>query len=144
MALSDQIVDDGGTPWCVGFESGGDSGWPATDWMEDIMLRTAGPEVYDQWYAHEIPFNDPAVLAAAETFGEVMFADGYVLGGARADRRHRVRRRARADVRARAGLLAPPPGDLHQLVLPRGHGGRRGLRLVPAAPDRPGGHPLRR
>ena len=42
IALSDQIVDDGGTPWCVGFESGGDSGWPATDWMEDIMLRTAG------------------------------------------------------------------------------------------------------
>ncbi len=82
LALSDQIVADGGTPWCVGFESGGDSGWPATDWMEDIMLRTAGPDVYDQWYAHEIPFNDPAVQAAAETFGDVMFADGYVLGGA--------------------------------------------------------------
>jgi alpha-glucoside transport system substrate-binding protein len=84
MALSDQIVADGGTPWCVGFESGGDSGWPATDWMEDIMLRTAGPEVYDQWYQHEIPFNDPAVLAAAETFGDVMFTEGYVLGGAAA------------------------------------------------------------
>ena len=59
------------------------------------MLRTAGPEVYDQWVAHEIPFNDPAVLAAGETFGEVMFADGYVLGGAAATRRHRLRRRAR-------------------------------------------------
>ena len=42
IALSDQIVADGSTPWCVGFESGGASGWPATDWMEDIMLRTAG------------------------------------------------------------------------------------------------------
>jgi alpha-glucoside transport system substrate-binding protein len=31
---------------------------------------------------HEIPFNDPAVATAAETFGEVMFTDGYVLGGA--------------------------------------------------------------
>jgi alpha-glucoside transport system substrate-binding protein len=82
MALSDQIAGDGGTPWCVGFESGGDSGWPATDWMEDIMLRTAGTDVYDQWYKHEIPFNDPAVKAAAETFGDVMFHDGYVLGGA--------------------------------------------------------------
>src|SRR6266545_4356138 len=82
LALSDQIVADGSTPWCVGFESGGATGWPATDWMEDIMLRTAGPDVYDQWVAHEIPFNDPAVATAAETFGQVMSTEGYVLGGA--------------------------------------------------------------
>ncbi|MGZ8652947.1 MAG: ABC transporter substrate-binding protein [Actinomycetota bacterium] len=82
IALSDQIVADGGAPWCVGFESGGATGWPATDWMEDIMLRTAGVDVYDQWVAHEIPFNDPAVVTAAETFGQVMFTDGYVLGSA--------------------------------------------------------------
>ena len=73
---------DGGTPWCVGFESGGATGWPATDWMEDIMLRTAGPDVYDQWIAHEIPFNDPAVESAAQVFGDVMFPEGNVLGGA--------------------------------------------------------------
>jgi alpha-glucoside transport system substrate-binding protein len=84
MALSDQIVQDGGTPWCVGFQSEGSSGWPATDWMEDIMLRTAGPDTYDQWYRHEIPFNDPAVLAAAQKFGDVMFHPDYVLGGAAA------------------------------------------------------------
>jgi alpha-glucoside transport system substrate-binding protein len=82
ITLSDQMVADGNTPWCVGFGSEGSTGWPATDWMEDIMLRTAGPDVYDQWYKHEIPFNSPEVLAAAETFGEVMFKDGYVLGGA--------------------------------------------------------------
>jgi alpha-glucoside transport system substrate-binding protein len=82
IALSDQIVADGSTPWCVGFESEGATGWPATDWMEDIMLRTAGPDVYDQWVAHEIPFNDPAVVNAGEVFGQVMFTDGYVLGGA--------------------------------------------------------------
>jgi alpha-glucoside transport system substrate-binding protein len=82
MALSDQIVADGGTPWCVGFESGSATGWPATDWMEDIMLRTAGTDVYDQWVSHEIPFNDPAVVHAGEVFGDVMFHKGYVLGGA--------------------------------------------------------------
>jgi len=82
IALSDQIVADGGTPWCVGLESGSATGWPATDWMEDIMLRTAGPDVYDQWITHDIPFNDPAVVQAGEIFGEVMFGDGYVLGGA--------------------------------------------------------------
>ena len=114
IALSDQIVADGSTPWCVGFQSEGSTGWPATDWMEDIMLRTAGPDVYDQWYKHEIPFDDPAVLAAGEKFGEVMFKDGYVLGGAAATARHRVRRRAAADVREPAEVLAAPAGELHQ------------------------------
>ena len=82
IALSDQIVADGGTPWCVGFESEGSTGWPATDWMEDIMLRTAGVDTYDQWVNHEIPFNDESVVTAGERFGEIMFGDGYVLGGA--------------------------------------------------------------
>jgi alpha-glucoside transport system substrate-binding protein len=83
IALSEQIRDEQGVPpWCVGFESEAATGWPATDWMEDIMLRTAGTDVYDQWVSHEIPFNDPAVQNAAEIFGEVMFGEGYVLGGA--------------------------------------------------------------
>ena len=82
IALSDQIKADGGTPWCVGFESEAATGWPATDWMEDIMLATAGTETYTQWVNHEIPFNDPAVQNAGELFGDIMFTDGYVLGGA--------------------------------------------------------------
>jgi len=82
LALSAKIKSDGSTPWCVGFESGGATGWPATDWLEDIMLRTAGPDTYDKWYKHEIPFNDPAVKKAAELFGKVMFTPGWVLGGA--------------------------------------------------------------
>ncbi len=82
IALSDQIVADGGTPWCVGFESGGATGWPATDWMEDIMLRTAGVDAYDQWVAGELPFASDEVTNAAEVFGEILFTDGYVLGGA--------------------------------------------------------------
>ena len=81
-ALADQIkADTGAAPWCVGFESGGATGWPATDWMEDIMLRTAGPDVYDQWVDHSIPFTDPAVENAATIFGDVMFEEGNVLGG---------------------------------------------------------------
>jgi alpha-glucoside transport system substrate-binding protein len=84
LALSDQIQKDGGTPWCVGFESGGATGWPATDWMEDIMLRTAGTATYDKWVKHEIPFNDDSVKKAGQLFGDIMFKDGYVLGGAAA------------------------------------------------------------
>ncbi len=84
IALSDQIKADGTAPWCVGFQSEGSTGWPATDWMEDIMLRTAGADVYDKWVKHEIPFNDPAVKTAAERFGDILFTEGYVLGGAAA------------------------------------------------------------
>ncbi|MBC7223543.1 MAG: carbohydrate ABC transporter substrate-binding protein, partial [Anaerolineae bacterium] len=81
IALSDQIVADGGVPWCLGIESGAASGWPATDWIEDIMLRTAGPEVYDKWVAHEIPWTDPAVKTAWEYFGQIARNEQYVYGG---------------------------------------------------------------
>jgi alpha-glucoside transport system substrate-binding protein len=46
-ALTEQIVADGETPWCIGLGSGGATGWPATDWVEDMMLRTQPPDVYD-------------------------------------------------------------------------------------------------
>jgi alpha-glucoside transport system substrate-binding protein len=81
IALSDKMVEDGVAPWCIGIESGVATGWPATDWMEDIMLRTAGPDVYDQWINHEIPFNDPAVKKAAEMMMEIWGNPDYVLGG---------------------------------------------------------------
>jgi alpha-glucoside transport system substrate-binding protein len=48
-----------GTPWCVGFESGTATGWPATDWVEDIMLATAGQEKYTQWGQPRDPVHGP-------------------------------------------------------------------------------------
>lgn len=81
-ALTDQIVAEGETPWCIGLGSGGATGWPATDWVEDMMLRTQTPEVYDQWVANEIPFNDERVVAAIEEFGYFARNDDYVAGGA--------------------------------------------------------------
>jgi alpha-glucoside transport system substrate-binding protein len=83
-ALSDQIVADGGTPWCIGLGSGGATGWPATDWVEDLMLRTQPPAVYDQWVSNDIKFNDPRVVAAIEEFGAFARNDDYVAGGANA------------------------------------------------------------
>ena len=83
-ALTEQIVADGGTPWCIGLGSGGATGWPATDWVEDLMLRTQPPEVYDQWVTNEIPFNDPAVLGAIEEFGFFAKNEDFVDGGVQA------------------------------------------------------------
>jgi alpha-glucoside transport system substrate-binding protein len=81
IELSDQIVADGGTPWCEGIGSGDATGWPATDWMEDVLLRSAGPEVYDQWVNHEIPFNDPQIAEALEMVGSILKNPDYVNAG---------------------------------------------------------------
>ncbi|MCA9968748.1 MAG: carbohydrate ABC transporter substrate-binding protein, partial [Anaerolineales bacterium] len=82
IALSDRIVDEQGvTPWCVSMEHGGVTGWVATDWIEDVLLRTASPEVYDQWVSHEIPFNAPEIQNAAEIVEQIWFNPEYVYGG---------------------------------------------------------------
>jgi alpha-glucoside transport system substrate-binding protein len=78
--LSDQIVKDGGIPWCVGIESGVATGWPVTDWFEDFMLRINGPDVYDQWVQHKIPFNDPKVKAVADAVGAIIKNPAYIGG----------------------------------------------------------------
>jgi alpha-glucoside transport system substrate-binding protein len=81
IALSDTIADSGIKPWCAGIGSGEATGWPATDWLEDVLLRTAGPDVYDQWVNHEIPFDDPAVAEGLDTVGDILKNNDYVNGG---------------------------------------------------------------
>ncbi|GAB2457160.1 ABC transporter substrate-binding protein [Nocardioides hungaricus] len=81
LALSDQIAATGIKPWCAGIESGEATGWPATDWLEDAVLRDAGPDVYDQWVANEVPFNDPAIVASLDRVGGILKNDKYVNGG---------------------------------------------------------------
>ena len=102
MALQDKIVADGGVPWCIGIESGGATGWAATDWIEDIMLRTQPPEVYDGWVINEIKFNDPRIVAAIDAFGAIAKQDKYVAGGVKA-----VTTTAFGD--SPKGLFAVPP-----------------------------------
>ncbi len=82
IALSDQIVAEGETPWCIGLGSGGATGWPATDWVEDMLLRTQDPAVYDQWVTNEIAFDDERIIGAIEGFGMFARNDDYVAGGA--------------------------------------------------------------
>lgn len=80
LALSDDIVSDGDAPWCVGIESGAATGWPATDWMEEIMLRTTSLENYDKWTRGELPFSSPEVKNAL-TILDNLWSDKYVYGG---------------------------------------------------------------
>ncbi len=81
IKLSDQIVKDGGTPWCIGLGSGGATGWPATDWVEDLMLRLNTPQDYDHWVDNSLKFNDPKVVAAIDEFGKFAKNPKYVAGG---------------------------------------------------------------
>ena len=81
MALTQQIADDGDTAWCIGIESGAATGWAATDWTEEMMLRTTSLENYDAWVAGELPFDSPEVKAAVQTWSDLWFNDAYVLGG---------------------------------------------------------------
>ncbi len=81
FVLSDQIVEDGGVPWCIGLGSGDATGWPATDWVEDLLLRTQAPDVYDGWVTNEIDFNDPRIVGAIDTFGQFTRNNDYVDGG---------------------------------------------------------------
>jgi alpha-glucoside transport system substrate-binding protein len=81
LALTDEIAGTGIKPWCAGIESDAATGWPATDWVEDLFLRLNGVEVYQQWIDHQIPFNDPQVVAAFDAVGQILKNPDYVNGG---------------------------------------------------------------
>ena len=82
--LTEKIKADGNTPWCMGIESDTATGWPATDWMEDLVMRYGGADEYNKWVNHEIKFDSPLVREAAAEFEKLMFTDGNVLGGRKA------------------------------------------------------------
>ncbi len=101
-ALTEKIAADGKTPWCIGLGSGDATGWTATDWVEDMMLRHNAPDVYDKWVKNEIKFDDPAVIAAIEDYGWFARNDKFVSGGAASV--------ASTDFRdSPKGLFASPP-----------------------------------
>ena len=81
MTLTDKMVADGKVPWCAGIGSGEATGWPITDWMEDFTLRLSGPDVYDQWVTHEIPFNAAEPTKALDAVGEYLKNPKFVNGG---------------------------------------------------------------
>jgi alpha-glucoside transport system substrate-binding protein len=80
-ALTDKMVADGKKPWCAGIGSGDATGWPITDWQEDMMLRLYGPDTYDKWVNHQIPFNGPESTAALDAVGDYLKNPKYVNGG---------------------------------------------------------------
>ncbi len=81
MTLTEKISQAGKIPWSIGLESGSASGWPGTDWIEDILLRSAGEEIYDKWINHEISWLHPAIKTAWQIFGKIVRNKNYLYGG---------------------------------------------------------------
>ena len=72
QTLQDTIAQSGTKPWCIGIGSGEATGWMLTDWLEEYVLRLSGPEVYDQWVAHEVLFADQPIADALAQVGDVV------------------------------------------------------------------------
>lgn len=81
LSQADDMIANGDTPFCVGIGSDAATGWPMTDWIEDFMLRLKGPDVYDQWVNHEIPFDDPDVVEVVQYVYDLWSTEGMVYGG---------------------------------------------------------------
>ncbi len=83
MDLSEQMVADGRTPWCSGFFAGGlFDGWPGTDLIDSLVVRTGGVEAFDAWVSGEAGFSSPAVAEAGRLADQLLHTDGFVRGGA--------------------------------------------------------------
>ena len=77
MAITEKYKAAGQTPWAMG----GRDGWTLTDWFENIYIRVAGPEKYQQLFVtHEIEWTDSSVLEAMEYVKQFYSADN-LLGG---------------------------------------------------------------
>ncbi len=77
MAAADTIQQYGVPAYSIG----GADGWTLTDLFENIYLRTAGPDLYDQLSNHEIPWTDESVITALEMMAEVVGAEENIAGG---------------------------------------------------------------
>jgi alpha-glucoside transport system substrate-binding protein len=73
----------GATPWCFTIAAGSATGWAATDWVEDVVLRLAGPATYDRWAGGQLAWDDPTIREALLTVDELIVATGRSAGGLR-------------------------------------------------------------
>jgi alpha-glucoside transport system substrate-binding protein len=74
-----KTISDSGVP-AMAIPAG--DGWPATDWFENIYLRTAGVDKYNQLTQHQIPWTDPTVITALQTWAQYLKSPGVVEPGA--------------------------------------------------------------
>ncbi len=69
--LTERIRADGIAPWCMAWGADAATGWVGTDWIEQLVLALQGPDYYQDWAQHRMPFDDDGVVQAFEEFGSV-------------------------------------------------------------------------
>jgi len=81
-ALVEQMVADGNIPWSMGFESAAATGWTGSDFIQDLLLTQQGPEYVMGLIDGSIPYNDPGVIEAYETYAVWASNPAFTVGGA--------------------------------------------------------------
>ncbi|XVS68050.1 ABC transporter substrate-binding protein [Actinosynnema sp. CA-299493] len=131
VALSRRLGAEGRTPWCLGMGSPPVSGWPGTDWVEDILLHSAGPEVHREWASGRLAWTSPQVRQAWQAWGELVASPGAVRGGAQAALLTDFDDAGRA-------LFANPPGCLLEYQASFAMGGYQAVEREGGSTPRPG------
>jgi len=81
-ALVETMVANGDVPWSMGMESGDATGWTGSDFIQDILLVTQGPQYVLDIISGKVPYNDAGVKAAYEIYGKWAKDPKYTVGGA--------------------------------------------------------------
>jgi alpha-glucoside transport system substrate-binding protein len=79
--LAAQMQGDGLTPWCLSIQARASTGWVATDWVEDMLVRLGGPDLYQNWVSGSASFADANVESAFNAFADLTLARGRQAGG---------------------------------------------------------------
>ena len=82
VALADQMVADGVVPFSMGFESGDATGWTASDFIQDILLASQGPDYVANIINGSVAYDDAGVQAAYEIYVGWATDPAYAVGGA--------------------------------------------------------------
>ncbi|GAA1963022.1 ABC transporter substrate-binding protein [Microbacterium deminutum] len=81
-ALEQKIISGNlGYPWCAGIEDGAATGWTATDWLEEYVLRYGGLDGYNSWIAGTTKFDSDLVKKAGTKVDDQLLKQGQVNGG---------------------------------------------------------------
>lgn len=142
-SLTREIIVDGHTPWCAGMDTAGTTGWWATDWIEDLVVRRAGGETYWSWTDLQTPFTDGAIVGAMMAFQDLTNTQGAFNGGPQAVLTTRVENAIDPMFDETPGCLMHKQGSFQPIWLPDGaEFGSNGLDVFPLPGVRPGGPPM--
>ena len=120
MGVTEHLAAAGVTPWCIGMADSSNSGWPGTDWIEDIVLHQSGLEVYDRWVDGKLAWTSAPITQAFQAFGQVAVSAvtrGLVHGGTPSELETSYATVGQPMFYSSTGLLPRPRRFIHHRLL---------------------------